>query len=171
MKNFNLRITVFHFLGILFIIYGIQRFFYSFQVEEILYIRKDINDVELTKRIKILEDFLWSRMYLAFVTAALGIVFVAFMNWKSKNHYINTVIVFLLLLVTFFSGIIFNNTISQYFSYFEKLFGKSYGYGYFACGIMLSLVGSVLIYKSIRIQKSAAHNNRICHTTPSKPQS
>ncbi len=159
MKNFNLRITLFHFFGILFIIYGIQRFFYSSQVEEILYLVEDIDKVEWSKRIKILDNFLWSRMYLAFVTAALGIVFVAYMNWKNKNHYINTVVVFLLLFVSFFSGIIFRNTISKYFSYFEKLYGKNYGYGYFACGIVLSLVGIILIHKSIRIQKSTAHNS------------
>ncbi|GEL11164.1 hypothetical protein SAMN05192550_1746 [Flavobacterium glycines] len=159
MKNFNLRITLFYFFGILFIIYGFQRFFYSFQIKEILYLRKDINDVEWTKRIKILDDFLWYRLYLAFVIASLGIVFVAYMNWKNKNHYINTVIIFLLLLMTFFSGIIFNNTINQYFSYFEKLFGKSYEYGYFACGIVLNFVGSLLILKSIRIEKSTVHNS------------
>jgi len=159
MKNFNLKITLLHFFGILSIIYGFQRFFYTFYVEEILYSNKNINDVEWTKTIKLLDDFLWNRLFLAFVIAAMGIVFVAYMNWKNKSHYINTVIVFLLLLVSFFSGIIFKNTITQYFGYFEKLFSKNYGHGYFACGIILSLVGSVLILKSIRLQNSTAHNS------------
>jgi hypothetical protein len=158
MKNFNFKIILLHFFGILLIIYGFQRFFYVFYVEEILYLSKNINDIERTKTIKVLDDFLWNRLYLAFIIATIGLFFIAYMNWKNKSH-INTLIVFLFLLLTFFSGIIFKNTISQNFIYLEKLFGKNYRFGYFTCGMLLCFVGSLFILKSIRIQNSTAHNS------------
>ena len=155
MNKLNLKLILIQFFGILFLIYGTQRFFYSFYSDEIIfYFSKSADKIEHSKYVEFLGKFLWCRFYWALGMAVIGVIVIAFINIKRKNHFLNTILVALLLFAAFFSGIILTNLISKYFNYLEELFSKSYTYTCFIGGVILTLTGSMLIWKSFNLEEA-----------------
>lgn len=148
----NLKLILFQWIGIIFIIFGIQRFFYAFYAEDLTnWLNAKANE-ESVNNMHLMTSFLFNRVYYALATALFGIIIVALINWKRKNDFINTSFVFILVVLIFISRILFNILIIQYINYFEQLFTKNLKYSYLIGGIIFTIIGSVLLWKSNRIE-------------------
>lgn len=159
MRKLNFILILFQWFGLFFLINGILRLFYSFYAEQILYLLKVKEKSNSWKTLNILNDFLYYQVYWAFGTFILGVTVIAFLNWKNKNHFLNSIVLFLLVFVIFPSGIIFRGLISNYLNYFGGLFSKDYIYSFIIGGMIFSLIGGLLIWKSFSFGRGTAHNS------------
>jgi hypothetical protein len=155
MRKINPTLILIQWLGIFFLINGILRFFYSFNATELEY----LNTVKEKFNLKILSDFLSYQVYWAFGSYFLGMAIVALINWKKKNHFLNTIFVSILGFTIFPTKILFRGVISDFFNYLGGIFTKDYTYSFLIGGLMLTLIGSLLIWKSISLGKGTAHNS------------
>jgi hypothetical protein len=153
MRKINLILVLIQWFGIFFIISGILRLFYSFYVEELVYLRTVKEEFNSQKTLNILDNFLCYEVYLGIGAYIIEVIIIALINWKRKNHFFNTILVALLMTVFFSTGVFFRGVISNYFNYFGRLFTKDYTHAFIIGGITLTLIGSLLIWKSYRIKK------------------
>ena len=156
MKKLNLKLILIQLLGIFFFIEGIQKFYIASDAERFMCLLKyDINSEcwkNLNSTFTTLGDFLALRAYWSFGASVIGILIVSLINLKNKTSFLNTCFVFLLVVLIFPTGIFFRGIISDYFNYFGALFTKDYQYSFIISGIIFTLIGSLLMWKSYRIE-------------------
>lgn len=140
-------------LGIFFLINGFLQLFYSFKGAEIEYLKTAKEESHSPEYSTILIDFLQDRTYMTLGAYLLGIVLIALINWKRKNHFLNTIFVVVLGFAVFPLGILFSGVISNSFNHFGGLFTNHYTYSLLIGGLTYSIIGGLLIWKSSSIGK------------------
>jgi hypothetical protein len=140
-------------LGIFFLINGFLRLFYSFKGTEIEYLKTAKEESHSPEYLTIFSDFLQDRTYMTLGAYLLGIVLIALINWKRKNHFLNTIVVVVLGFAVFPMGILFGGVISKTFNHFGGLFTYHYTYSFLIGGLTFSIIGGLLIWKSSSIGK------------------
>ena len=153
MRKPNFKLIFLQLLGIIFLIYGTLRFFYSMYAEETF---KLLNHKEKNNSFEVVDSigqFFLNRFYFAFVISLLGISIISIINWKNKSNYINTIIVSISVFLVWFTGILFSNFINKYFNYFGGLVTKNYFYSFILGGIILTSISFILLRKSYKLEK------------------
>lgn len=140
-------------LGIFFLINGFLRLFYSFKGAEIEYMKAAKEESHSPENLTIMIDFLHDRTYVTLGAYLLGIVLIALINWKRKNHFLNTIVVVVLGFAVFPMEILFGGVISKSFNHFGGLFTNHYTYSLLITGLTFSIIGGLLIWKSSSIGK------------------
>lgn len=156
MKKLNLKLILIQLLGIFFFIEGIQKIYIASDAERFMCLLKyDVNSEcwkNLNSTFTTLGDFLAKRAYWSFGAFVIGILIISLINLKNKKPFLNTFFVFLLAFLIFPTGIFFRGKISDYFNYFGGLFAKNYQYSFIISGIIFTLIGSLLMWRSYRIE-------------------
>jgi hypothetical protein len=142
-------------LGIFFLINGFLRLFYSFKGAEIEYLKTAKEEFHSPEYLTIVSDFLSYSAYMAVGAYLLGIVLIALINWKRKNHFLNTIVVVVLGFAVLPLGILFGGVISKTFNHFGGLFTNHYTYSFLIGGLTFSIIGGLLIWKSSSIGKGS----------------
>ena len=159
MNRINPILIILQWFGILFLINGVLRLYYSYYSVEILFLNIAEESSNSPEILSILDTLLNSQAFFSLGTYFIGIISIALINWKKKIHYINTILVSIFLFIIFPTGLLFKGKINTFFNYFDGLFSNDDAYSYFIAGIIFILVGSILILLSKNLKNNTVHNN------------
>jgi phosphoglycerol transferase MdoB-like AlkP superfamily enzyme len=157
MGKINFKIILAQFIGCIFFIQGIQKLYFATQNEKYnCYIEylKNLN-CECFQKLH-LNGFggeFMSDIYLWFFYGfIIGIIIIFIINWKKNRNILNSIlltgVLFSLFLIRFFR----NEYVSLIFGQFGKIFTKDFGVQNIIGGITYTLIGSLLLWKSYRIE-------------------
>ena len=101
-----------------------------------------------------------SNIYIwAFYGYLVGIIIIAYINWKNKISYLNTIILTISLFALFPIRFFRKGLISVLFNSFGPIFTNNFGLQNLIGGITFTLIGIFILWKSVGISKSTTHNS------------
>jgi hypothetical protein len=167
MTKINFKIILIQFIGCIFLIQGIQNLYFATQTEKFYcYIEYFKNPkCECYQRLGlngIVGEFM-SDVYLWFFYGfVIGIILIFIINWKKNRHPLNSILLFFLLFCLFLIRFFRNEYVSLMFRQVGELFTQDFGVQNIIGGITYTLIGSLVLWKSYRIETakiSTTHNS------------
>lgn len=148
-EKMKVKIILIQWLGLFFLINGIQRIYNATRSEQIMLLLQPNPKSEVT----IIADFLIWKTYWTLGALVLGIVIITLINRRNKIHFSNTLLVIAMQLIVSQTGIYSKGIIVKYFNSFGRLFINDYLYSYIIGGVTFTLIAVLLFWKSGKLNK------------------
>ena len=103
-------------------------------------------------------QFFANRTYWTIGFILIGTLTISFINWKYTIRVINSIILFLIISGISMTGFFLQGITNRYLNYFCGLFGGKYGFSFLVGGFILTLIGILILWKTINDYKSTIHN-------------
>lgn len=155
MKKLNIRVVTIQLFGMIFLIHGILQLRFYTLAEEFLCATNHFQDEksECWKRLFPTQDaifnFLPSIYIWIFFGLSLGIIMIAFLNWKNKLSALNTILVsivmYIILRLKFFRKGIF----ARLFDHFTSAFSDDFTTQFIIGGITFTFMGVIILWISV----------------------
>jgi len=155
MKKLNLRVVVIQLFGMIFLIHGIlQLRFYTVADEFICATNHFQNHKsECWNRLFPAKDdilnFLPSIYIWIFLALSLGIIMIAFLNWKNKLSALNTILVSIIMYIILKLKFFRRGVFSRLFDHFTSAFSDDITIQFIIGGIIFTTIGVVILWLSI----------------------
>jgi hypothetical protein len=157
MTKINFKIILVQFIGCIFLIQGIQNLYFATQTEKFYcYIEYFKNPkCKCFQRLglnRIVGEFM-SDIYLWFFYGfVFGMILIFIINWKKNRHLLNSILLFVLLFCLFLVRFFRNEYVNLIFRQFGNIFTQDFGVQNIIGGIIYTLIGSLLLWKSYRMK-------------------
>ena len=102
-----------------------------------------------------LSEVLAYRAFWTLGIALFGLLIVGIINKLYKVEKLNSILLFLIIIGLLFSGFFLSGITNNYLNYFCAIFSKSYGLSFFIGGIIITLIGITILWKTISINKNS----------------
>ena len=152
-KKFNLKLILLECLALIFIVSGIKRFYVAYNGKEFDALFNE--DWEKFESLTNLSgpEFLVNQIYWTMISLIIGLLIIGIINWKNKFGIINSIIVLILTIGIFETGIYSTGITNRYLNYFCGIFAKGYGMAFLIGGLIILIVGITILWKTITIIK------------------
>ena len=154
MKKLNLRVVVIQLFGMIFLIHGILQLRFYTVAEEFICATNHFQDQksECWNRLFPAKDdilnFLPSIYIWIFLALSLGIIMIAFLNWKNKLSALNTILVSIIMYIILKLKFFRKGVFSHVFDHFTSLFSEDFTTQFIIGGITFTLAGIVILWLS-----------------------
>lgn len=155
MKKLNIRVIILQLLGMILLIHGILQLKFYTVAEEFICATNHFQDEnsecwnKLFPTKDAIFNFLPSIFIWIFFGLSLGVIVIAFLNWKNKLSALNTILVsigmYIILRLKFFRKGIF----SRFFDYFTSAFTDDLTSQFIIGGIIFTLIGITVLWLSV----------------------
>jgi len=164
MKNINIKVILFQWIGIVFFINGIQRLYLLFQDERYSCLYESINNPknDCWEKLNLNEnvgDIISSFLMWFFYAFIFGITILSILNWRHKIHWINSLFVLILTFLLFPLKFFREGFGSIFFNSFWGIFTDDVTVENLIRGIIFTLIGLVLSNISLK-ETNTAYNSR-----------
>jgi hypothetical protein len=155
MKKLNLRVIILQLIGMIFLIHGILQLRFYTVAEEFICATNHFQDEksECWKRLFPTQDdifkFLPSIYVWIFFGLSLGIILIAFLNWKNKLSALNTILVSIIMYIILRLKFFRKGVFSRFFDYFTSPFTDDVTTQFIIGGIIFTLIGSTVLWLSV----------------------
>ncbi len=166
MKKINIVFILSEIFSMIFFIHGVQRLYIASQGEKYYALLNNNFEKYYTLSNKQISDFMVSDAYWAIYAFIFYAFLIFFINYKYKIYHINSVIVIGIVFFLFPLGG-FGGIVKIYLNYFCGLFGKSYGTSFLVGGSILTIIGILILWVTLKkyssnFSKKQGRNERRC---------
>lgn len=157
-QKFNLKLILLECFALIFIISGINRFYVAYNGNQFdALMSEDWEKFESLTDVRV-GEFFANQAYWTIASLIIGILIVGLINWKNKFGIINSIAVLILTFGISATGIYSDGIINRYLNYFCGIFAEGYGMAFLIGGLIIALIGIMILWKTIKMNKSTVHN-------------
>jgi len=157
-QKFNLKLILLECFALIFIISGIDRFYVAYKGNQFdALMSEDWEKFESLTDVRV-GEFFANQAYWTIASLIIGILIVGLINWKNKFGIINSIVVLILTFGISATGIYSDGIINGYLNYFCGIFAEGYGMAFLIGGLIIALIGIMILWKTIKMNKSTVHN-------------
>jgi hypothetical protein len=157
-QKFNLKLILLECFALIFIISGIDRFYVAYNGNQFdALTSEDWEKFESLTDVRV-GEFFANQAYWTIASLIIGILIVGLINWKNKFGIINSIVVLILTFGISATGIYSDGIINRYLNYFCGIFAEGYGMAFLIGGLIIALIGIMILWKTIKMNKSTVHN-------------
>lgn len=157
MNKIIFKIILIQFIGCVFFIKGIQKLYLVIQNEKYNCFLESFDNpnCECLDRLHLSENlaiFIGDCYAWFFYSFIFGMILIGLINRIKKRHYLNTILLFVLLYLLFLIRFFRNGEVNLVFNQIGLLFTKDIGAQNLIGGIVYTLIGSLIFWKSYRME-------------------
>jgi len=135
-------------IALIFIVIGIRRIYNAYKAEYY----ENINDGEFPTS-EVIRDMLINQELIGFSFFIFSTLIISYVNYKNKVSIINTIIVFLIVLLLFLLGFFDNGILHGVINSYCYFFTDDIGFMFLIGGVMLIAAGVVILWKTNKVIK------------------
>ncbi|MDR7208867.1 hypothetical protein [Flavobacterium piscis] len=154
MKKLNIRVILFQLLGMIFLIHGVLQLRFYTVAEKFICATNHFQEEksECWNRLFPAKDdifnFLPSIYIWIFLGLSLGVIIIAFLNWKNKLSALNTILVSIIMYIILRLKFFRKGVFSRLFDYFTSAFSDDLTTQFIIGGITFTVIGITILWIS-----------------------
>ncbi len=157
-KQINIKLILLESVALIFLINGLQRLYMASQGLKYDALLNENWDKFKSLTSESLGDFFAMRAFWTLGFISFGIIAIGVINWKKGVAIINSIILFIIILGVTMTGFFLSGITNNYLNYFCGIFTENYGTSFFVGGNILTIIGIVILWKTINLNKNTIHN-------------
>ncbi|MHB0756862.1 hypothetical protein [Polaribacter sp. M15] len=157
-KQINIKLIILESISMIFLVNGIQRLYVASQGQKYDALMSQNWEKFESLTSESVGQFFANRAFWTLGIILVGILIIGIINWKNKIGIINTMLLFLIVIGIAMNGFFLTGITHQYLNYFCGIFAESWGISFLIGGIIITLIGILILWKTINLNKNTIHN-------------